>query len=182
MDARTIDDAALRLRELRQEERSDLGLAAVTVGLSLLATQLWPDLAVPLFLGAAFVAARGVGAALRRLELVDGLAVEHDAYVIAEVRKRAFRDTTPERRRLFASYVRSALLRPPPGGFGAAAAELEALVSELEDETLTLDPACAAACERLVNDPTGSPLLNADLGLDVLRSRVRRIRCGFTSL
>jgi hypothetical protein len=181
MDARTVDDAALRLRELRQEEWSDLGLAAVAVAVSLLATQLWPDLAVPLFLGAVFVAARGVVAALRRLELVDGLAVEHDAYVIAEVRKRALRATAPDRRRLLASYVRSALLRPPPGGFGVAAVELEALVSELEDETLTLDPACAVACERLVNDPSGSPLLNADAGLDVLCSRVRQIRSGFTS-
>ena len=180
MDARTVDDAAHRLRELRSEEWGDLGLAAVAVGLSLLATQLRPDLALPLFLGAAFVAARGARAAFRRVELVDGLAVERDAYVIAEVRERALRDTTPERRRLFADYVRATLRRLPPGGYGPATGELEELAFDLEDESLALDPASAVACARLVSDPYASPLLNADLGMDVLYSRVRQIRSGFT--
>jgi hypothetical protein len=179
MDARTVDDAALRLRELREEEWGDLGLAAVAAGLSLLASQLWPELAVPFFAGAAFLAVRGAGAVVRRVELLDRLAADRDAYVITEVRDRALRDAAPDRRRHYAAYVRVALLRPPPGGFGPAAAELEALAAQLEDETLTLDAACAVACERLVNDPYGSPLLNPDLGLDVLRARVRQIRSGF---
>jgi hypothetical protein len=179
MDARTVDDAALRLRELRHEEWSDLSLAAAAAGLSLLATQLWPELALPLFLGAFFVAVRGVSAAVRRTELVDGLARERDAYVIGEVRQRAVRDTAPDRRRLFASEIRAALRHPPPGGFGRAAPELEALASELDDATLKLDPACAVACERLVRAPYGSPLFNAGVGLDLLYSRVRQIRSGF---
>ena len=179
MYARAIDDAAFRLRELRREEWGDLGLAAVAVSLSLLATQLWPTLALPFFLGGAVVAARGARAAWRRWELVDGLAAERDAYVIEEVRRWALREAASERRRLFAAYIRSALRQPPPGGFGVAAAELAELASELEDETLALDPACAVACARLVRDPDGSPLLNAALGSEELRSRVRHIRSGF---
>lgn len=179
MYARAIDDAAFRLRELRQEELVDLGLAALAVSLSLLATQLWPALALPLFLGGVFVAARGASAAWRRGELVDGLAIERDAYVIEEVRKRALREAAPERRCRLAACVRIALRQPPPGGFGMAAAELEELASQLEDETLTLDPGSAMACARLVSDPYGSPLLNAALGSAELRSRVRQIRAGF---
>ena len=39
--------------------------------------------------------------------------------------------------------------------------ELEALASELEDEALALEPACAVACTRLFRDAVGSPLLNS---------------------
>jgi hypothetical protein len=136
---------------------------------------------VPIFAGAAFLAVRGAGAVVRRDELLDRLAADRDAYVITEVRDRALRDAAPDRRRHYAAHVRAALLRPPPGGFGPAAAELQALAAELEDETLTLDAACAVACGRLVDDPYGSPLLNPDLGPDALRARVRQIRSGFAA-
>jgi hypothetical protein len=179
MYARAIDDAASRLRELRQEERGDLGLAAVAISMSLLATQLWPTLALPLFLGGAFVAARGARAAWRRAELVDGLAADRDAHAIEEVRRRALREADFERRCLYAAYVRAALERSPAGGLGVAAEELEELASELEDETLALDPASAVACARLASDPYGSPLLNAAHGPEELRSRVRQARAGF---
>ena len=179
MYARAVDDAAIHLRELRQEAWGDLGLAAVAVSLSLLATQLWPTLALPLFLGGSAVAVRGASAAWRRAELVDELAAVRDAHVIQEVRRRALREAASARRRHFAASVRAALRHPPPAGFGATAVELEELASELEDETLTLDPACAVVCARLLSDPYGSPLLNATLGPEELRSRVRQIRSGF---
>ena len=60
-----------------------------------------------------------------------------------------------------------------------AAAELGALASELEDEDLVLDPVCAAACTQLLKDYAVSPLLNAALSVDDLRSKLRQIRSGF---
>ena len=51
MDARTVDDAGERLRELRQEEWQDLGLAALALGLAVVAPRVFPSLALPLFLG-----------------------------------------------------------------------------------------------------------------------------------
>jgi hypothetical protein len=60
-----------------------------------------------------------------------------------------------------------------------AAEELEALASELEDDELALDPACAVACMRLLSDLSASPLLNPALPPEELRSRVRQIRSGF---
>jgi hypothetical protein len=62
----------------------------------------------------------------------------------------------------------------------AAAEELEALASELEDETLVLDPASAVACVRLLSDVAGSPLLDPALPAEVLRWRVSQIKSGFS--
>jgi len=61
----------------------------------------------------------------------------------------------------------------------AAADELEALVTELDDDDLAIDPACAVACVRLLSDLAGSPLLNPERPPEELRSRVRQIRSGF---
>jgi hypothetical protein len=70
------------------------------------------------------------------------------------------------------------------GGAGArastaAAEELEALALELDDEALTLDPACAVVCMRLLADGAESPLLNPGLPAEDVRSRLRQIRAGF---
>jgi len=51
VDARTVDGAAGKLRELRRDEREGFGVAAAAVALALAATELRPDLAMPLFLG-----------------------------------------------------------------------------------------------------------------------------------
>ncbi len=61
----------------------------------------------------------------------------------------------------------------------AAADELEALARDLDDRRLTLDPAAAIACLRLVTGIHRSPLFNPALPADDLRSRVHQIRSGF---
>jgi hypothetical protein len=179
MDARTVDEAASRLRELRHEERDDFGLAALALALSLVATQILPELAVPLFVGGLAVGALGVRAAWHRWEIVDRLVGERAAYVISEIRDRAAHEATMERRRMLAAHVRTWLDEPVPHRLIVVAAELDALASELDDDELALDPACAVACARLLSDPERSPLLNPALPQDELRSRVRRIRSGF---
>ena len=75
------------------------------------------------------------------------------------------------------------LLEPP--GYPCAArvrAEakgLEALARELDDATLSLDPACAVACKQLLTEPTVSPLFSEALPADDVGARVRQIRAGF---
>jgi hypothetical protein len=183
MYARAVDDAATRLRALRHEEWVGLGLAALAVGLSLAATQIRPVLALPLFLGGLVVAILGMRAFWRRWALIDELADERDAYVIPEVMAYASREATMERRRAFAAFIRAVVRRP---GFGCeqrvelAAADLEALASELEDEALTLDPASAVARLRLLSDPALSPLINPALPPEDLSSRVYQIRSGLS--
>jgi hypothetical protein len=124
-----------------------------------------------------------VRALWRRWDLIDRLAGERDAYVISEVRAYAAREATLERRRSFAALIRSRLVRPGldcEPRVVAAAAELQALASQLEDEELALDSAGAVACMRLLKDVARSPLPNPALPPEELRSRVRQIRSGFS--
>jgi hypothetical protein len=182
MYARAVDDAATRLHELRREEREDLALAALALGLALVATQVRASLALPLFLGGLTVGFLGMRALLRRWELIERLAGDRDAYVLPEVIEFASREAMMERRQVFAATVRGWLMDPGPGleaRRGAAADELEALASELEDGELELDPVCAVGCARLLSDVAGSPLLNSAVPPDLLRSRARQIRAGF---
>jgi hypothetical protein len=181
MYARLVDESAERLRELRSEELHDLTLAALVLGLALLATQAHPALAMPLFLGGISVGALGVRALWRRWDLLDRLADERDAYVIPAVRAYASREASMERRRASAALIRAELPRLPRESPAreAAAAELEALTAELDDGDLALDPVCAVACRRLLTDSDQSPFLDSSLSAEELRSRVRRIRAGF---
>jgi hypothetical protein len=177
MYARAVEEGAARLRALRHEEWEDLGLGAVTIALAVAATQVWPELALPLFVGGIAVGAKGVRAAWRRWDLVDRLADYVDAYVIPEVLAYASRHTSMERRRTFASFLRSRLLTGDER-VAAVAQDLEALATELEDDSLALDPAAAVATMRLLSE-TDSPLLARAAPTDELRSRVLQIRSGF---
>jgi hypothetical protein len=98
MYARAVDEAELRLRELRHEKWLDLALAAVVFGLALAATQIRPSLAMPLFLGGVFAWALGIRALYRHWDLLDRLADERDAFLIPEVASYASRHATSERR------------------------------------------------------------------------------------
>jgi hypothetical protein len=182
MYARAVDDASARLQELRREEWQELTLAALALGLALVATQIHPALAMPLFIGGVIVGGRGMTALWRRWDLVDRLAAERDAHAIAEVRAYASRQATTARRHHFAALIRGTVRRPGSAvelRVRAARDELEALASELEDENLALDPASAIACLRLLSDPVLSPLLNPELPQQDLRSLVHQIRSGF---
>jgi hypothetical protein len=183
MYARAIDDAALRLRELRREEWEDLGLAGLALGLSVTATQFRPAFALPLFLGGLVVGALGIRALYRRWDLVDRLLGEREAYVIPEIRGHASRMATIDCRRRMAASIRSTLAHPGvlvAARLHDAAAELDALAGDLDDDGLVLEPARAVACLRLLNEYSESPLLNPRLPAEDLHSQVSQIRSGFT--
>jgi hypothetical protein len=106
MYARAVDDAGTRLRELRQDEWHDLGLAGVALGIAIGATEYAPSLAMPLLIGGLAVGALGIRALWRHWDLVDRLADEPDAYGISEVLAYASLETTMERRRHSAAQIR----------------------------------------------------------------------------
>ncbi len=176
MYARAVDDAASRLRELRHEEWEGLALGALALALALCATQVRPSLAVPLFLGGLVVGGRGLVAGVRRWDLVDRLVGERDAYVIAEVRAHAAREATMARRRDCSASIRSlmAMHGEGDGGLAGLAGALDALAAELDDPELDLDPACAVACGRLLDEEES--LLRAGSSM---HARIERIRAGF---
>lgn len=182
MYARAIDEAALRLRELRLEEWEDLGLGLSALAGSVVATQIAPSLALPLFVGGLVLWFRGLRALVVRWNLVERLAGDETAYVLPEVRERASREATMDRRRSFAALIRARFRgeEVAPTRLEPVVEELEALVEQLENDRLILEPASAVACFRLLSDSEESPFLNDALPVELLRSRVRQIRVGFS--
>jgi hypothetical protein len=182
MNARAVEEAAARLRELRFEEWGDFVLGALALGLASTAAELRPAWALPFLIGGSAGWVLGMRALWRRWDLVDRLAGERDAYTISEVLAYAARETTMDRRQSFAALIRVIAREPGPAlewRVRAVADDLDGLAAELEDDELVLDPASAIACRRLLSDLAASPLLNPALPAEDLRSRVLQIRSGF---
>lgn len=183
MTARGVDEACDRLRRLRQDEWSELGLAGVAMGLALTASVLHPPLALPLVVGAFVLLALGLRALVLRWELFDNLLLDPDAYAISEVHRRAQDRASTRSRQELARSLRRRLevvsgypIRPR---VAAVSADLAALARELDDESLALDPWCAVRCEQLVTSVADSPLLNDALPAEDLLARINAIRGGF---
>jgi hypothetical protein len=179
MVARAVEDADRRLHELRREEWEDGAVAATAFALAIAASAMRPALALPLFVGGLFVVGRAVIAAWRRWDLLDRLVVEPDAYAIPEVRCRAEQEASMVNRRALSRTIHWRLDRSEDPRILANAKQLAFLADDLADPLLELDPACAAACSRLLTDPEGSPLMNAVLPAEDVRSRLVQIRSGF---
>lgn len=185
MYARTVEETALRLRELDRSAREELGLAALALGLAIAATVGWPDLAMPLFLGGLGVGALGMRALWRHWDILDRLVDERDAYVIPEVRTYASREASMKRRASLASQLRAMLEQPHLGGELRALGvveDLDAIATQLADDRLALDPVAAVACRRLLCEPGESPLFDSSRRSAELRARIRDIRSGFSPL
>ena len=181
MYARAVDEAAARLRELRHEEWERFGVALAAMALALAAAQNHHTLTLPLFLGGLVVGALGMRALWRRWDLVDRLSGEPDAHAIAEVMEYASREATLERRRDYAVSIRRRIREGSvyDTRIERVADELDGLACELEDGGLTLEPACAVACRRLVSDPAESALFDRAASAEELLASIRRIRFGF---
>jgi hypothetical protein len=177
-----IDGATIELRGLRREEWADTALAVLTFGLALGASRLAPGLAVPLLAGGLTSTVLAIRAFWRRWDLLDRLTVDREAYGIPEVRLRGDRAATMESRHLLAESIRRQL-EPSgdscPRRVRAEATSLEALADELDDPMLSLEPAAAVNCKRLLTEADTSPLFNDALPADDTGARIRRIRTGF---
>jgi hypothetical protein len=141
-----------------------------------------PAFSLPLLFGGVTGTVLAARAAYRSWDLLDRLVGEPDAYAIAEVRTRALEEATLQRRHSLAISLQ--LLLNAPGSrinarVAGAADDLEALIRDLDDDELVLDPAAAVACARLLSDPVNSPLLDVTARAEDVRSRVRHIRSGF---
>ena len=181
MTARQIDEAAVRLRELRTQAVSDLVLAAVVFALAVTASQTHPPLALPLLIGAMAVTFLGLRAFLRRSFLVEDLAGEPEAYVISDVRGFGARAASRERRQLLAHGLRAAAEHPAPDVAARIAAvrpELEALIAALEDDGRPLEPRAAVTLERRLREG-GLLLRDSSLSVSELRSRLRSLLASF---
>ncbi len=183
MDARHVEQAGRELHDLRFRGIEEVALGAAALVLAIVATEVKPSLALPLFVGGAAVAAIGIGALVHRYLLIEQLVCDPDAYLIPDVRSRALQAASPGHRRALARSIRGVLADP---GFALAdrvaanRAELEELVAALERDDLSLDPACAVSLERLLEgDELKSPLYDTAVPPVDLRSRLLQILAGF---
>jgi hypothetical protein len=177
-----IREAKRELHDLRVEEWSDLGLAAVAIVVSLVATEFAQTLTLPFFVGGLVVAIAGGRAFFRRWDLCQQLLLDPSAYEISEIHDQAEHLATVEERRRMARSIRSILA--DPGIYRASRVELVAqelteLADELEDELLVLEPICAVRCRRLLSAGVESPLLDPAVPADGLRIAIVQIRAGF---
>lgn len=156
MTAREIDEAAATLRELRIQSVGDLALAGAAFAGAVVASRLFPVLAVPFLIGAMAMTVLGLRAFVRHTFLVEDLAGEADAYMLGDVRRYAARVASPEHRRSLGRALRARLRDP----------ELLALIAALEDEERTVDPQAVVSLERS---------LHAAAPVDELRCRLRRL-------
>lgn len=182
MYARAVDEAAAHLRDLEHAVREDLALAALALGLAVAATRSWPSLAMPLFLGGLGLGILGMRALLRHWDLLERLVGERDAYVIPEVRRYASREASMGRRNSLAAQLRAVLEQPRLSRELRSVdvtAELDALVAQLVDDELLLEPRSAVVCRRLLVESTESPLFDPSTRSAELRARVRDVQSGF---
>ena len=180
MRARALSDAETRLVELRHDELQQLGLGAAALSAALVMTAIYAPLVLPLFVGGMALWLLGIRTMWRRWDLVDRLADDRDAYVIADVRDYAARDARMTRRRANATLIRHWTRNPTDAEITEVANELEQLARDLEDVDLELSPACAIACRRLLTDPTVSPLLRG-AAADDLHESIVEIEGGFSA-
>lgn len=182
MIARAVEDADHRLHELRREEWEDGAVAAVAFCSALAASTVRPVFALPLFIGGLVVAVRALLAGWRRWDLLDQLAGEQDAYVLAEVRRRAEEEADMSNRRSLSRAIRTRLEYAENPRIATNADQLAALADELDDPALDLDPRSAVICTRLLMDHDGSPLINPAVPAEDVRSRITQVRSGFRAV
>jgi hypothetical protein len=142
MTARQIEQAGTKLHDLHARAVGDLALAAVAFALAVAAGQLRPSLALPLLAGATAVTFLGARAFVQHSFLVEDLAVDPDAYVLADVRRYGTRAASLEHRRALAGALRAALREED------VSLELIELVAALEDEARPLPPYAVVCLER----------------------------------
>jgi len=179
MSARDVEQLGRKLRDLYERTIGELALAAVAFVLALLATELQPDLVLPLLAGALGLTVLGIVAFVRGHLLVEDAALDRDAYLLPEVRRFGERAASPGHRRELAAWIRRAVAVSPEIASPRVdenRAALEELRDDLERPELAFEPSCAVALERLLHD---GGLYDAGLPADQLRSRLTQILAGF---
>jgi hypothetical protein len=185
VDARSVEEASRQLEQRRWEELANAALAVAASALAALGVLFGSRLVLALAIGAACAFALALVAAVRRYLLIERLALDRDAYVIAAVYRYGCRLTSRRTRQRLSRSLRSLVAEPwrrwsciVPGRVAAFATDLEQLARELEDADCEVEPVSAAGCMRLLTDGAESPLLNPTVSTEDLRAALLRIRDG----
>ena len=112
MDARSIEEASRQLEQRRWEELANAAFAVAAGALAALGVLFGSPLVLALAIGAACAFALALVAAVRRYLLVERLALDRDAYVIAAVYRYGCRLTSRRARQRLSRSLRSLVAEP----------------------------------------------------------------------
>jgi hypothetical protein len=186
MDARSLEAASAQIDRQRRRvrEHAALALAAALAALVAVAFSHF-DAALALGVGVLVQVALAARIFLSRRALIERLALEPGAYVIGEVRRFGRRLAEPPNLEELAQRLRSVIADASvpgtvwlPERVEAFTGELDALARDLLSPSVSVEPASAALCHRLLVDAIASPLCNPHLPPADLVAALHRIRHG----
>jgi hypothetical protein len=189
MDARALEEAAARIEGKRRRARQHAALALAAVVGALPALQLSRfDIALALAAGAIFEGLLAAGLLVSRRALIERLALEPTAYVIAEVRRFGLQVTEPRELADLAGRLRrvAAEASAPTTVWladrvEAFTAQLDALARDLLSPSVAVEPPSVVLCRRLLVNAAESPLCNPQIPPEELALALHRIRRGIST-
>ena len=187
MNARELEAAEHELARRRKHQREAAIVAAVLLGLALVAAFLAPNLSVPLAIGGGMGVLVAIVSGLARQDRIACLALDPMAHSLPEVAQYASRLTTRLECQRLASWL-TEILRDAelPGNWYLVhrvhryAEDLSALSRDLADPRAEIRPASMAACHLLLTQAVDSPLYNPSMPDDLLPAIIARIRLGIS--
>jgi len=182
---RRVETASVELEEHRGRMRGRALVAACAALAAAPCALVSPRLALVMGVAAGSAALLAACSFLRLRGLVRELALDPDAYLIADVRRYGARMVEPrQRRRLARSLLRLRADAAAPQSLVVRSRvarcwpELEALARELASPEHTVEPTSAVACYELLTNSISSPLYNPLLPDDELTVNLHHIRAG----
>lgn len=185
LTAREFEARAGALAQRRGRARSALILAGACAALAAITTLFTTALQLPLAAGTVLgLAVAGVNFVAYR-ETVARMALDPSAYVIPEVSRYGRRFATPAERARLASWLRDVLRESTMSECWCLAdrvrhhaSQLEGLAADLARPHVSIRPASAVACRRLLTCGAESPLYNPRIPSNELSAVLLRIRHG----
>jgi hypothetical protein len=190
MNARALEEAAARIegKRRRAREHGALAFAAAVLAVVLALGFSRPGIALALAVGAIVQIILAVGLHFSRRALIERLALDPAAYVIADVRRFGQRLTEPHQLTELAGRLRRVTAQASmPGSVWLAdrvdafVVQLEALARDLLSPSAAVEPASAVLCHRLLVDAVESPLCNPRIPPEELALALHRIRQGIST-
>ncbi|TMJ95009.1 MAG: hypothetical protein E6G67_08110 [Actinobacteria bacterium] len=182
-----LDRAAHELGKRRRKvvEAGLLAAAAGAAAAAGFAFSVGAPVEIALAAGAGLEAILALASLVGRREQVARLALEPAAYALPEVSRYGMRLSRPHERARLAAWLCEVVAdaQLPETLYLAdrvapVTHELEALARELVSPALTVQPASAVSCRRLLTRMVESPLYNPNLPAEELLGELRRIRGG----
>ncbi len=141
-----------------------------------------------MLVGGAVAALLSLTNLLSRRNTIAQLALDPNAYTLAEVRRYGDPLIRPRERQRLAAWLREVVREAPmPGSWYLASRvarhedQLEALAAEIAMPSARVRPSSAAACRRFLTHAAESPLYNYDVPAEELPAIIERIRSGINT-